>query len=72
MSALYSPWAILAVAAGYILYTCIMAPYDHFAKRGVVFQKPWPVLGTMGTMILRQESMFDMVVNSYNQFKGKR
>lgn len=68
-----SPWAMLiAIAVGYFVYKWIMAPYDHFAKKGIAFKKPWPILGTMGAMTLRHESMFDQAVNAYNEFKGKR
>lgn len=72
LSIFVSPWALLLIACGYFVYKRIMLPFEHFLKRGIAFKKPWPILGTMGAMTLRQESMFDTVVNAYNEFKGER
>lgn len=71
LTILFSPWAMLAAVVAFFIYRQIMAPYEYFLKKGLDFKKPWPVFGNMGAMTLRQESIFDMIVNAYNEFKGK-
>lgn len=64
--------AIIVLSVGYLFYNWITASFDHFDKNGVAFKKPWPIFGTLGAVIFRRESLFDMIVNAYNQFEGKR
>lgn len=72
MEILFSQWPIFVAVAGYLLYRWTMAPFSFFAKRGIPFHKPSPLFGSMGALTLRQETILDMVMKPYNEFKGKR
>lgn len=72
ISLVLSQWALLAAAAIYFVYRKITAPFTFFADRGIAFVKPYPIFGNFGRMSLKRESIFDLVVNNYNDFKGKR
>lgn len=72
LSVVVGQWALLVAAALYLVWRKINAPFTFFADRGVAFKKPMPIFGNFGGMTLQRESIFDLVVNSYREFKGKR
>lgn len=71
MSLVLSQWTWLLPVVLYFVYREIMAPFTFFSDRGIAFKKPYPIFGNTGGMTLHRESMFDLVVNNYNDFKGK-
>lgn len=72
VSLVLSQWALLLAVAFYFGYRKMMAPFTFFADRGIAFLKPYPIFGNFGAMTFQRESMFDLIVNNYNDYKGKR
>lgn len=72
---IWSQWPILLLLAiGSVYYFVRVAnkPCKYFADRGIPFKKPVPILGSMAKLFFRQESLYNVVLNSYNEFKDKR
>lgn len=72
VSLVLSQWALLVAIAIYFVHRKLTASFSFFADRGIAFKKPHPFFGNFGAMTLNRESLFDLIVNSYNEFKGKR
>ncbi|EDV92623.1 probable cytochrome P450 9f2 [Drosophila grimshawi] len=62
--------AVLAVAL-LLAYRWATAKYKFFEERGIQCDKPIPFLGSMWKMVLRQRSMFDLIIDLYNKGDGK-
>lgn len=72
---LFSQWGLYAVL--FVLFLFLVAKwstsqYNFFERKGVVFQKPWPVFGNFGGMTFRRITIHDMIYNAYNEFKDKK
>ncbi|KAL7727134.1 hypothetical protein ACLKA6_016094 [Drosophila palustris] len=66
-------WEYLAIFVVLLLlaYRWSTANYSFFKDRGIDHHKPYPFVGSMWKMILRQKSMFDLIVELYNQSNSK-
>ncbi|XP_030371710.1 probable cytochrome P450 9f2 [Scaptodrosophila lebanonensis] len=62
--------ALFGVAV-FLLYRWATQHYSHFKDRGIPYNEPWPFVGSMSDMFLRRKSMFDVVIDLYNQGQGK-
>nr|XP_012224894.1 PREDICTED: cytochrome P450 9e2-like [Linepithema humile] len=60
-------WILLSILAGTIaVYYCFLKDLNFFKKHGILHISPWPVLGNMGPVFLRQLSMVELVRKIYN------
>ncbi|XP_067204830.1 cytochrome P450 9e2-like [Linepithema humile] len=60
-------WILLSILAGTIaVYYCFLKDLNFFKKHGILHISPWPVLGNMGPVFLRQLSMVELVKKIYN------
>ncbi|XP_064549918.1 probable cytochrome P450 9f2 [Drosophila montana] len=59
------------VVALVLAYRWATANYNFFKERGIDYEKPYPFVGNMHKMVLRQQSMFDLIVDLYNKGNGK-
>ncbi|KAL7727133.1 hypothetical protein ACLKA6_016093 [Drosophila palustris] len=66
-------WEYLAIFVVLLLlaYRWATANYSFFKDRGIDYHKPYPFVGSMWKMILRKKSMFDLVIELYNQSSSK-
>lgn len=67
-----SQWTLLAAACIYFLYRRITRPFQYFADRGIVYAKPLGSFVRLFDLILQRVSIYDLILNDYNKFKGKR
>lgn len=67
----YCPY-LLGLIVVYFLVRISMEPLKFFSERGIPFKTPVPIFGSLAALILRRESYYDMLLNSYNQFKGNK
>lgn len=72
VSLVLSQWALLAAVAIYLIYRKMTASFSFFVDRGIGFKKPYPFFGNFAGIMFGRESLFDVLVSSYNVFKGKR
>lgn len=63
-------WSVLLVV--YLLYKWSTSKFNYFAKAGVPFEKPWPLVGNVLNVVLQRESIIDLVNRSYYKFKGSK
>nr|AAC33299.1 CYP9 cytochrome P450 [Drosophila mettleri] len=61
----------LSVVVLLLAYRWATANYNFFKERGIPYHKPYPFVGNMGKMLLRQKSMFDLIVELYNRGDSK-
>lgn len=61
----------LVVVILLVAYHWATLHYNFFKDRGIQYDKPYPFFGSMIKMFLRQQSMFDIVVDLYNKGDGK-
>ncbi|XP_036323943.1 probable cytochrome P450 9f2 [Rhagoletis pomonella] len=61
---------ILGAAFIYQLYRWATANFDFFEKRQIPYDKPFPMFGSFKSVTLRRRSMFDTLIDLYNQHKG--
>ncbi|KAK2585262.1 hypothetical protein KPH14_009960 [Odynerus spinipes] len=61
-------WAtILAlVVAVLAIYHYVFKNWNYFKKSNIPYNSPWPVLGNMGVVLLRQKTMAEMTIDAYN------
>lgn len=69
---IFSLWTIFIIVILYILYKWSVANNDHFHKKGIPFQRPIPLLGNSAGVLLHKKSIYDAILFSYNEYKGKR
>jgi hypothetical protein len=63
-------WVLLLLAAGFLLYVWGTSTYGRFTRREIPHIKPLPVIGTMGSTILKAKPFTDVIQEHYNQFEG--
>lgn len=61
---------ILSVLSLYFFYRRATANFDFFEKRGIPYDKPFPVFGSLKNVTLRKRSFFHAVLDLYNKHKG--
>lgn len=54
-----------------LAYRWSVANYGFFAKRGIEHDKPYPFVGSMWSLLIRRKSMFDLIIELYNQGDSK-
>ncbi|CAD7083918.1 unnamed protein product [Hermetia illucens] len=69
LSFLWSQWSLLVGVGLFAIYKWLTATYDFFEKKNVPYDKPVIFFGNMRSMVLRQESMFDMFKRFYMKYK---
>jgi hypothetical protein len=65
-----SDWALLLLVAGAILYVWGTSTYSRFTRRDIPHIKPLPLLGTVGSALLKNKPFTDVIQDHYNHFKG--
>ncbi|KAJ6645883.1 Cytochrome P450 9e2 [Pseudolycoriella hygida] len=63
-------WIVLVLA--YLFYKWSTKHHDFFAKQGVPFEKPIPLLGNTINLILQRESIVCLTKRNYYKFKGSK
>ncbi|XP_004523127.1 probable cytochrome P450 9f2 [Ceratitis capitata] len=61
---------ILSVLSLYFFYRRATANFDFFEKRGIPYDKPFPVFGSLKNVTLRKRSFLHAVLDLYNKHKG--
>lgn len=70
---LFSNWTSYALLGlVFLLYKWSMSSFTYFEKTGVAFNKPWPIIGNFGPLLLKKETLQDMVTEAYNKFQNNR
>ncbi|XP_011146998.1 cytochrome P450 9e2-like [Harpegnathos saltator] len=61
-------WSLfsLILTVGYLVYRYCFQGLDHFKKHGIRHTPPWPLVGNMGPMFLRQLSIAEIVKKVYD------
>ncbi|XP_036144417.1 cytochrome P450 9e2-like [Monomorium pharaonis] len=60
---------VLSVIAGTLgLYYFLFKDLNYFKKHGVPYVKPFPIVGSMGPMLLRTQSIADFVKSLYDSY----
>lgn len=62
---------ILLTLAGYLFYRWATKNNNYFKDRGIPYSEPKLLFGNFWKMILRQKSMFDLIIDIYNEHDGK-
>lgn len=67
-----SHWTFLGAAVLYLLWRKIATPYKFFSDRGIAYKESMPIVGNFGRVVLYKESIFDICIEDYKEFAGKR
>lgn len=51
-----------------LIYMKIYKPNQYWKERGVTHIKPYPIVGTMGSFVMRSMSTTDAAIQTYKQF----
>ena len=60
---------ILIVGAVFLFYKWTTSTYDYFAKQGMAFSKPVPLLGNNSNMFTRKLSFPEVIDEWYREFR---
>lgn len=60
---------ILIVGAVFLFYKWATSTYDYFAKHGMVFSKPIPLMGNSSNMVTRKLSFPEVIDEWYQEFR---
>lgn len=66
-----SYWTLGAVALVYAVYRWGTATFDHFARRGIAFVRPWPLVGNFEGIVSRKRTFHDFVLDGYNAYANE-
>jgi hypothetical protein len=69
---LFLDWTLLVLVAGVALYFWGTSTYGRFTKQNIPHLKPLPLIGTMAPSLLGKQSFFELILEGYNQFKGRQ
>ncbi|CAD7083926.1 unnamed protein product [Hermetia illucens] len=69
LSVLWPKWALFLCILLFVAYKWLTSTYDFFEKKNVKHEKPKLFFGNYRGLILRQESLFDLVKRFYLKFK---
>lgn len=72
VSTVLSQWAFLLAVVVYFVWRKISPPYEFYTDRGIVYKSTMPLIGNMSRLFISKESIFDMIINDYKEFAGKR
>ncbi|KAI4501279.1 hypothetical protein M0802_003652 [Mischocyttarus mexicanus] len=63
-------WTIILALVIVILsiYYYIFKDLNYFKKLNLPYLEPWPLVGNMGPTLLRQKTMFNLIVDAYNKY----
>jgi len=66
-------WEYLAIFVVLLVlaYRWSTANYNFFKDRGIDHHKPYPFVGSMWKLYLRQKSLFDLLIELYNLSDSK-
>lgn len=64
-------WFLLLVFA-YLAYKWSVSGYDYFEKKGLPFDKPWPLVGNMFGLVTAKESLVYSMQRRYRKFKQSK
>uniref|UniRef100_A0A1I8NRE3 Cytochrome P450 n=1 Tax=Stomoxys calcitrans TaxID=35570 RepID=A0A1I8NRE3_STOCA len=62
---------ILTIVCLYLVYRRSSSNHDYFKIRGIPYDKPKPILGTLFQLVFSGKSIFDIMLNRYNKYNGK-
>ncbi|XP_037954924.1 cytochrome P450 9b2-like [Teleopsis dalmanni] len=60
---------LIAIASLFLLYKWLTATYNTFELRGVPYEKPYPLVGNFGAVVLNKESMRKSFIEFYKRNK---
>lgn len=63
---------ILGAVLSYLAYKWSTSTYDFFRKQGIPFRKPYPLVGTSGSLFYNRESFITLVQDWYYEFKDEK
>jgi hypothetical protein len=69
---LFLDWTLFVLGAGVLLYFWGTSTYGRFTKQNIPHLKPLPFIGSMAPALLGKQSFFELLMESYNQFKGRQ
>jgi hypothetical protein len=64
-------WLLLLVFA-YLAYKWSVNSFDYFTKKGLPFEKPWPLVGNMLGLVTQTESLVYTMQRNYGKFKKSK
>lgn len=64
--------SILAIIVIFFLYSLTERKYDYWEKHGVPYIKSPPLVGAMTDVVLMRKGLVQMMLETYEKFKGKK
>lgn len=58
-------WTFIIVGCAFV-YHYFKRKLDYFENRGIPYVRGWPIFGSMGRVLLRQQHVCDMIIDAYN------
>ena len=60
------------MVAIYLFYKWSTSTFDYFEKKGVPFNKPFPVVGSRKGLFLRNSTALEFIQEIYDEFKNEK
>ncbi|KAF2880562.1 hypothetical protein ILUMI_25615 [Ignelater luminosus] len=64
--------AILIGILALLIYFKIVKPQKYWKEKGAACVKPWPIVGSMGSLVFNKKSYAELIQDIYNVFPEKR
>lgn len=64
-------WYVTVVLFLLYFYIRLIKPHGHWKKKNTTYKNPWPIVGNMGSFLLRQKSFSEWIRNIYNECNGR-
>lgn len=65
-------WPLLVILLAILIYYNIVKPLKYWQNQGVMYQKPWPIVGNMGPVALGKKPIIELIRDFYKVFPEAR
>ncbi|KAK4874001.1 hypothetical protein RN001_013361 [Aquatica leii] len=65
-------WFVIIGVLSVLLYYKTIKPLSYWKKRGVVYKKSYPIVGTFGPVLFQRRAFFYYVIDLYREFSSER
>ncbi|RZC38896.1 cytochrome P450 9e2-like [Asbolus verrucosus] len=63
---------LLVVIVSVCVYYKLVKPCDYWKQKGIAYVPSWPLVGNLGSVVLRKKHLMDVTVDMYKNFHSER
>jgi hypothetical protein len=60
------------VAIAFLVHKLVSGKNDYFERKGIIYRQPDPLWNVVPNLIMKKESLYDVVIKWYNEFRDAK